>query len=459
MILQILCMMDTPLEAPVMLLLRDDRMDTYTGGFGDYRRAVNASALRLGIIITVAVQVPFLLFEWLALGEHFFSAQALRALWLGPAVASYPFLKKPSPKLLRHVDGVIWIIYVAAAAYIVAVAFLDEGYQSPYIHGLILMFVGVCAVTLWPFWFAALFAAAVYGAYWIPLMLGYGALGDLTNWIGYQCFMVGTMGIVLISQQLRLAMAEADFNRRCQLEEQESQTRGLLRRVAVMRQERLTWLESLARFLRHELKNQMVAMATSLDLAESAPQGTEPNRYLERARRSLFAMNRLVQSATEATSLEAALALESVEAVELSAVVEQRVVLFRRAHPDRRFHADVASGLQIQGQEDRVAQLLDKLLDNAVRHAEFDTEIRVSLAQKDSEIVLAVENQGEPLPTYRDDIFDAFASAPNGRSGPHNLGLGLFVARAIAETHGGRVIAMDLEESVGARFEVSFPAS
>lgn len=441
-----------------MLLLRDQLLDAPTGEFDAYRRAVNVNALRLGIVITVAVQVPFVLYEWLAIREQFWLIQALRLLWIGPLVSVFPRLREPSPGLLRNIDAILWIGYVASAAFIVLIAFLDQGYESPVINALVLMFVGVCAVAIWPFRIAAAFFVAVYGAYWVPLLLGYGAIDDRTNWIGYQCFMIGTMAIVLISQQLRLEMAKADFNRRVQLEDKEAQTRELLGRVAVMRQERLTWLESLARFLRHELKNQMVAMKTSLDLAEG-PSGAGTERYIGRARRSLSAMNRLVENATEATSLEAALAVESLEPVELSSVVGERVLVFRRAHPDRFFQANVVSGVKVRGQEDRIVQMLDKLLENAVQHANPDGEIRVSLSDRDEAIVLAVENDGEPLPRDRTELFDAFVTRANGNSGPHNLGLGLFVARAIAEAHGARISASDPEGAQGARFEIRFPAT
>ncbi len=234
-----------------MPLLVDPHLQSHTGDFEDHRRTVNAKALRLGIVITVAVQVPFLLFEWLALREESLWVQLLRGLWLMPAVSLYPFLKTPSLGLLGHVDGISWLIYVASAAYIVVVLFLHDGYQSPYIYALILIFVGVCAVTQWHLWFALTFAAAGYGAYWLPMLLGDGSIGNLTNWIGYQCFLIGTMGIVLVSQQLRLRMADADFQRRSELETEKAQTQSLLEHVAVLRQERLSWLENLARFLRH----------------------------------------------------------------------------------------------------------------------------------------------------------------------------------------------------------------
>ena len=89
-----------------MFLLNDDRTDWYEGGFEDHRRAVNAKALRVGVPVTVAVQVPFLLFEWLALRPDFLWVQGLRAVWLGPALALYPLLRVPSDRLRREIDWV-----------------------------------------------------------------------------------------------------------------------------------------------------------------------------------------------------------------------------------------------------------------------------------------------------------------------------------------------------------------
>lgn len=442
-----------------MSLLPDPYLDPQTREFEEYRRMVNASALRLGIVITVAVQVPFLLFEWMALPEQFFWVQLLRAVWLVPAVALYPISKTPSKRLLRHVDGIIGLIYVASAAYIVFVSFLHDGYQSPYINALILMFVGVCAVTLWRLWFALSFAIAIYGLYWMPMLLGYGSMGSFTNWIGYQCFLIGTMGIMLVSQQLRLRMARADFDRRCQLEEEKRQTGVLLERVGVMHKDRLTWLESLARFLRHELKNQMVAMSTSLDLAERDEAQAGPERYLNRARRSLARMGSLVQSATEATSIEAALTMGPNERVDLSGVVGERVLVFREAHPQRRFLADIEPRLELDGQEDRIAQLVDKLLDNAVEHGFEGGEVRVALTRADGWMLLAVENEGDPLPRDKQALFDAFVSDKKSSNGRQNVGLGLFVARAIAQSHAGHIQALDIDGPTGARFEVRLPTN
>ena len=168
-------------------------------------------------------------------------------------------------------------------------------------------------------------------------------------------------------------------------------------------------------------------------------------------------MNSLVRSATEATSLEAALALEASESFDLSGVVGERVLMFREANPERGFHADVEPGLEIDGQEDRIAQLLDKLLENAVEHGAERSEIRVALRRDEDWIVLVVENEGELLPKDKQAIFEAFATSGKNGNGDQSLGLGLFVAKAIAQAHAGQITARDNEDAPGARFEVRFP--
>lgn len=253
--------------------------------------------------------------------------------------------------------------------------------------------------------------------------------------------------------------AREQFDQRVRLQIEKQRSESFLRQVASMRQERLIWLENLARFLRHELKNQVVAVSTSLELADPPNLDEKTNRYVSRAQRSLGRMRRLVESATEATSLETAMATEETGTVELSAVVEERIAVLRDVHRGRKFRADIESEVVIDGNEDRLGQLLDKLLENAVDHGGAGGEIQVSLKRANGGISLRVENEGATLPANREGLFDAFVTI--GERGPDapNVGLGLFVAKTIAESHGGSIEARDLQDGSGACFEVRLPGA
>jgi signal transduction histidine kinase len=223
-----------------------------------------------------------------------------------------------------------------------------------------------------------------------------------------------------------------------------------------MRQERLDWLENLARFLRHELRNQAVAIGTSLNLTKKTPLDWQAEKYVERADRSLSRMKRLVDSATEATSLEAALTSEETSEVSLTSLVRERAMVVREAYPERRVQVDVEVGVSVDGNEDRLAQLFDKLLENAVEHTGPGGTIQVKLRRNGSTSSVVIENDGDPLPPGKEHLFDAFVSGGTGNGDGRNLGLGLFVARAVVEAHGGTIEARD-RVGGGACFEVQLP--
>ena len=104
------------------------------------------------------------------------------------------------------------------------------------------------------------------------------------------------------------------------------------------------------------------------------------------------------------------------------------------------------------GAPDLLAQMLDKLVENAADFAALGTSIRISLG---IDALLRVENQGPPLPdAIRESLFDSMVSLRGERFGgaPH-LGLGLYIARLIAEFHGGSLRAENLPGSSGVAFE------
>jgi K+-sensing histidine kinase KdpD len=98
-------------------------------------------------------------------------------------------------------------------------------------------------------------------------------------------------------------------------------------------------------------------------------------------------------------------------------------------------------------------------VENAVDYAAGAAPVRVSLAATEREVSIRVENKGPALPdSIRDSLFDSMVSQRGGQSGgvPH-LGLGLYIARLIAEFHGGVLRAENLHGGDGVGFEAVLP--
>lgn len=224
-------------------------------------------------------------------------------------------------------------------------------------------------------------------------------------------------------------------------------------------EKRILWLESMARFLKHELKNSSVGIKTSLDLIERRM--TEKKKidvYITRARTSMVNMNSLLQSAGDASNLEASLYKEEQKPLDLGKTVCGHMELYPSIYPDFSIRADCQPGLMILGNGDRLIQLLDKLITNAVDHSNRRYPIEVTVKQQHEKVLIIVTNRGDRLPSDKQAIFDLFVSfRTSEQKKADNFGLGLYIVKLIAESHGGQVVAYDLATEKGAVFEVTLP--
>ena len=115
----------------------------------------------------------------------------------------------------------------------------------------------------------------------------------------------------------------------------------------------------------------------------------------------------------------------------------------------------VPDNLQVCWDQDRIAQVVSNLIKNAIVHTEGG-RISVSCKQEDNQAVITVSDSGTGIPEDRMDIiFEPHVRLP-GKNRPVGSGLGLYIAKGIVETHGGRIWAENLPEG-GARFTVILP--
>ncbi|HLI52630.1 MAG TPA: ATP-binding protein, partial [Thermomicrobiaceae bacterium] len=108
---------------------------------------------------------------------------------------------------------------------------------------------------------------------------------------------------------------------------------------------------------------------------------------------------------------------------------------------------------------DRVRQVISNLLSNAVKYSPAADQVRVRLERDGDGILIEVADDGIGLPRgAAESIFTPFQRAPNAdRAGIPGLGLGLFIARRIAEQHGGRLWASSGGEGHGTTMSLWLP--
>jgi signal transduction histidine kinase len=216
-----------------------------------------------------------------------------------------------------------------------------------------------------------------------------------------------------------------------------------------------SYLESMASRLSHELRTPIAVVRSSLENLHAEPLPESAQTYMARAEAGLARLTRILARMSEASRMEQSLATTETERFDLAAVVAECASGYRSAYPAARFEAQLpAYPVWVRGAPDLAAQMLDKLVENAVDFARPGTPVVIAREVRTTTCALSVSNRGPGLPAELEGrLFESMVSARKGEGGdePH-LGLGLFVARMIAAFHGGELRAGNLPDGDGVRF-------
>jgi dedicated sortase system histidine kinase len=223
----------------------------------------------------------------------------------------------------------------------------------------------------------------------------------------------------------------------------------LLRAVA----EYTAYLQKLAGRLSHELKTPLAITRSSLDNLASHELDPEAARYVARAREGLDRQAAIVRAMSEASRLEAAIKATDWVEVDLRELLQHCVEAYRGVNPDRHIGLQLPSrACTLRCAPDLIAQALDKLVDNAISLTGPAEAIDVALEPAEAGCRVRVTNSGTRLPdVLPEQLFDSLVSLREKGGGRH-LGLGLHIVRLVAEAHGGRVTARNLDRDRGVEF-------
>ncbi len=113
----------------------------------------------------------------------------------------------------------------------------------------------------------------------------------------------------------------------------------------------------------------------------------------------------------------------------------------------------------VRGDSTRLQQVVWNLLTNAIKFTPAGGRVRVTLAQMDTEVVIAVRDTGKGIsPDFLPHVFERFRQAQSSAAREHRgLGLGLAIVKQLVDLHGGRVEATSEGEGQGSTFTVRLP--
>jgi two-component system, OmpR family, sensor histidine kinase SaeS len=213
--------------------------------------------------------------------------------------------------------------------------------------------------------------------------------------------------------------------------------------------------------LRTPLASVMVIVEALADGVVTDPQTVE--RYLETAKRDLRVLSLLIDDLSFLARIDAGGLDLDRQAGSLGDLLDEVGESFAlRAEQNRlRLVVETEEGLQVSTFDAlQIRRALTNLVDNAVRHAGAGGEVRVQARSRDRGVLVEVWNDGPSIdPKDLPHVFDRFYRSDESRTrATGGAGLGLSIAKAIVEAHGG-TISVKSEPGQGTTFAVSLPRS
>jgi len=223
-----------------------------------------------------------------------------------------------------------------------------------------------------------------------------------------------------------------------------------------------SYLEGMASRLSHELRTPMAIVKSSLDRLQLEQDEEGRKVALQAADTGLQRLQTLLTRLSEAARLEQALQEADKQTTDLNDFFSKCISGYKTAYPNQSFKLNLSdTTINYSINHDLFFQMLDKLVGNAVEFTFPDKTITINLLDKTNSIEIQIINVGPVLPEdMLNDLFNSMVSVRTERTdaGPH-LGLGLFVARLIAEFHTGTLSAMNLENGDGVCMSLTLPTS
>ncbi len=290
--------------------------------------------------------------------------------------------------------------------------------------------------------------------YYSLLALALSALGLLgyASWLSWRIRRLSRASSRVIQADGSLDDSFPVSNSRDEIGELSRQYADLLARL----RDYTDYLRSLSRKLSHELRTPIAVIQSSLDNLDAGSEQSDV--YVQRAREGLSRLGNILTAMSEATRLEESVHSNQPEAYDLATLCRELFEAYRGLYKEHELRFTSAlQTLPAYGVPDLVAQMLDKLMDNAASFTPAGGSIHLGLSQADDWAELSVSNEGPLLPAaMQQQLFDSMVSVRD-RSDRVHLGLGLHIVRLIVDFHGGAARAENLPDHSGVVFRIRLP--
>jgi signal transduction histidine kinase len=219
----------------------------------------------------------------------------------------------------------------------------------------------------------------------------------------------------------------------------------------------LDWLRQLASFLRHEVRQPVAQINSSIELIHMTSGNEGPLQpCIAAASQGAKDVWNLVERASRATDAEAFVRQSQLQSIDLLGLLGELVRHQQQTYSGIRLGLKGSGSVLVNADPTLLKEAVANLVANAASFAIEQSTVEILLEQAGASAIIKVRNKGPLLLSDPEVLFGPFASTRSGPSSEHQ-GLGLYLVRLIAEHHGGSAAIANMDDQSGVEASVWLP--
>ena len=195
----------------------------------------------------------------------------------------------------------------------------------------------------------------------------------------------------------------------------------------------------------HELKTPLAVIMANTELMqnEETPEA-DKKKFYENILSTTYQMRSLVENMLEMARVDNGTVKMNFSSLDMSDIIYNAVLSFQLLYEEKGMglRCAISAGISVYGSEQHLYQVMDVLLDNALKYSSPNSMVSVDLVNTGRNCLLSVVSPGDPISDEDlKNIFKRFYRADKARSRNGSYGLGLSIAESIIEAHKGKIWA------------------